>query len=393
MNSSSIGMAPFSQDAEEAVIGSVLIGRMDVYPALSAFLKAEDFYLLRNRYIWEAFTRIADRNGIMDLTTIGEELRTHIMDHKTKRSALEDIGGPAYLLQLINNTPNSMHAEAYGRLVEKTSSRRAILQAKDKMADLAMNEGNDIDDVLDRTISALLAIKSRHVPQNGAWLKDLVEEHYADFERRLTLPDDEPESVLFTGYQDLDSLMGPLEPGRLIVFAGRPGMGKTAKLLNIIYQMARRGIGASFNTMEMNKKQIMDRLLALDSAVSSSLQKRAKELTKEEQRKILAAYGRLADLPIYLDPAPRPSPREIMSKSEWLVRQHGVQVIGVDGIYLMRSDYNFNGNKVEEVGQISRGLKEIAATLEVPVLTTHQLNRSLESRLRSCPCSNSRRAE
>jgi replicative DNA helicase len=162
-------------------------------------------------------------------------------------------------------------------------------------------------------------------------------------------------------------------------------MGKTAKLLNIIYRISKRGIACSLNTMEMSKKQIIDRLLALDSAVSSTLQKRAKELDKADVRKIIASYGRLADLKIFIDDAPQPSPREIMSKSEWLVRQHDVKFIGIDGIYLMRSDYNFNGDKVAEVGQISRGCKLIASTLDVTVGATHQLNRKLEERVDKRP--------
>ena len=363
-------LAPFSQEAEEAVVGAVLISP-DVYKTVSAFLKPEDFYLTRHRHLWTAYERLSTRGDLMDLTTIGEELRTMGM--------IEEIGGPAYLIHLITNTPNSMHAEAYGRLVERTSTRRRLLVAADQIRESAMDEGKEIQEILRLSEKAVLNCSSRHIERRGGWTADLAEDHMKDFERRLGL-DDSAQDGLLTGFRDVDALLCGLEKDRLYVLAARPGMGKTAWLLCTLLNMALRGVPVAIHTMEMSADQLVYRLLAMLSGVSTNAQKRPKLLSSESTRAVVKAYGTLSELPIYIEDAPSPTPRDILGKSEWLVRQSAVKCIFVDGIYRMSANYNTHGDDTKTYSQVAQGLKDAARLLRTPIVATHQLNRDLESR-------------
>jgi replicative DNA helicase len=362
-------LAPFSQEAEESVIGAVLISP-PVFQSLSAFLKAEDFYLTRHRRMWEAYTRMVGRNDLMDLTTISEELRT--------MGALDEIGGYAYLIHLIGNTPNSMHAEAYGRLVERTSTRRRLLMTADQIRDLAMDEARDIHDVLRHSEKALLVCSGRHIMRRGGVIGDLIEAHAAEFERRLIHKS--ASNGIATGFRDVDEILKGFEAGQLIVLAGRPGMGKTSWLLSLVLQLARRGVGVIFHTMEMSADQLIHRLIALISGVSSHRQKDPSKLGDGEPGKVLAAYAELNDLPIYIEDMPSPTYLDVKSKSEWLIRSQGYQIVITDGLYRMSATFNTGGDDTRAYNEIAKGLKDTARELQVPVLTTHQLNRNVEDR-------------
>jgi replicative DNA helicase len=377
-SSGSLLLAPFSQEAEEAVVGAVLISP-ESYKTTSAFLKPEDFYLTRHRRMWEAYGRLAARGDLIDLTTVSEELRT--------TGVLEEIGGYVYLIQLINNTPNSMHAEVYGRLVERTSTRRNLLIAADQIRDSAIDESKELGEVLRLSEKAVLDCSARHIERRGGWTEDLAEDHMKDFERRLGL-DDAAQDGLLTGFQDVDSLLSGLEEERLYVLAARPGMGKTAWILCALLNMALRGVPVAIHTMEMSTDQLMYRLVAMLSGVPTNAQKRPKTLTRESRQAIVKAYGTLSELPIYIEDAPSPTPREVLGKSEWLVRQSRVKCIFVDGIYRMSADYNTHGDDTKTYSQVAKGLKDAARTLCVPIVATHQLNRDLESRTDKRPLLN-----
>lgn len=365
----SLLLAPFSQEAEEAVIGSILTSP-DVYKTCSAFLKGEDFYLTRHRMIWSAVGRLWARQDLVDLVTVSVEL--------TNMGVLEEIGGYAYLIHLINNTPNSMHAEAYAHLVERTATRRKLLVAADKIRDLAMDEKTEITDILRQAQKGVLDCSGPYIMHRGGVIGDLVEEHAAEFERRLIqrvagvgLP---------TRFVDADALLRGLEMERLYTLAGRPGMGKTSWILSMILAMAQAGVGIVLHTMEMSADQVMHRLIALLSGISTHRQKDPSKLEPHEPGLILKAYGDLSDLPIYIEDAPSPNYLDVQSKSEWVVRTLGYKLVVVDGIYRMSATFDTRGNDTAVYTEAVTGLKNMARTLKLPVLATHQLNRDLESR-------------
>jgi replicative DNA helicase len=210
-----IQQAPYSQEAEEAVLGAVMINP-ESFLAVASFLNADDFFILRHGYIWEAMTRIVERNDRLDTLTVQEELRAH--------GRLNDIGGPAYLMQLINNTPTSVHAEIYGRLVERAALRRRLLTAADEIKSLAMDETLTTENVTSESESRLFRVTERNLRRDIVPMREAVIEYYDKIEH-LMQHQDEPLG-LPTGFRDMDELLGGLQRSDLLVFAGRPGMGK-----------------------------------------------------------------------------------------------------------------------------------------------------------------------
>jgi len=207
--------APFSQEAEEAVIGSVLIDP-SAYVSIAAFLKPDDFFLLRHQYIWQAFTRLNERADPIDLITLAEELEN--------MAVLENIGGRAYLVQLLNNTGTSVYAEVYGRLVERTSIRRKLMITAEEIKKLAMDEALNIDSVIGDAESKLFAVTETQVQRDFVPMWDALSEYYDRMEYMLQNSSDA--AGVPTGYRDLDALLGGFQKSDLLIFAGRPGMGK-----------------------------------------------------------------------------------------------------------------------------------------------------------------------
>lgn len=369
MTDPSMLLAPMSQEAEEALIGSVLTSP-DVFRTLSLWVAAEDFYLTRHRRLWETFARL-DKDGLkMDLTTIGDNL--------LKNNLLEDIGGPAYLLQLINNTPNSMHADAYAELVRRTATRRQLLKASDTIRHAAMNEALHIGDVLNTAEAAVLEASGRHIERRGEWVETSVARVWEGIRRRA---EGSESDGLKTGFAELDGLIGGLEAERFLVLAARPAMGKTALLLNMALNMARRDIPVAIFTMEMSTDQLTHRLLAIMSGISTTRQKKRGGITTAEDAQAMrAATAELSVLPIHITDDPSPSPRMILTVAQALVKRDGVQALFVDGLYRMSPDHDTRGDETAAYSQIARGLKTAARTLRVPILATHQLNRELEKR-------------
>lgn len=216
--------APFSQEAEEAVIGSILIDP-GAYMTVAAFLKPDDFFLLRHKTIWQAFERLGARGEPIDHITLAEELEN--------MQVLDEIGGRAYLIQLANNTGTSMYAEVYGRLVERTSIRRKLMIAADDIKKLAMDEALNIDAVVSDAESKLFTVTETQVKRDFVPMWDALSAYYDRIEYMLQ---HRSESLgVPSGYRDLDALLGGFQKSDLLVFAGRPGMGKCISIYtNII---------------------------------------------------------------------------------------------------------------------------------------------------------------
>lgn len=207
--------APFSQEAEEAVIGSILIDP-SAYVSVAAFLKANDFFLLRHQYIWQAFDRLNNRAEPIDLITLAEQLEN--------MQVLDTIGGRAYLIQISNNTATSVYAEVYGRLVERTSIRRKLMVTADEIKKLAMDESLNIDTVVGEAESKLFTVTETQVQRDFVPMWDALSDYYDRMEYMLQHTDEA--SGVPTGYRDLDAILGGFQKSDLLIFAGRPGMGK-----------------------------------------------------------------------------------------------------------------------------------------------------------------------
>ncbi len=206
---------PYSQEAEEATIGAILVNPV-TYFSVAAFLNAEDFFILRHRYIWEGLTRLHERGEPIDYLTITQELKD--------TGRLAEIGGPAYLTQLINSTPTSVHAEVYGRLIERAATRRRLMAASDEIKALALNEELTVEQVIADSESKLFDVTERKLTKELIPMRDAVSDYFDRIEF-LMANRNAPLGVP-SGFKDLDNLLGGFQKSDLIIFAGRPGMGK-----------------------------------------------------------------------------------------------------------------------------------------------------------------------
>ena len=360
---------PFSAEAEEAVLGAILLNP-EVWVDIASFLQQDDFFLLRHRWIWEAMQRITERNESLDYLTVSEEL--------AQLGHLKDIdGGSASLVHLINQTPVSVHAEVYGRIVERAALRRRLLAAAETIQGAARDEKQNTDDVIKQTEESIFsAIESREKRELMP-ISSIIEEYYRQIEY-LIRHSDAPLG-LPTGFRAIEQLMGGMQKSDLLIFAARPGMGKTSFLLSVLLFVARQGARVALFTMEMDREQIVQRLASMETGIT--MQKlRLGQLSGNEQGRLVEALERLGELQIFVDDSPALNPLELRAKSRRMNFRTGVDLIIVDYMQLMNAGGAYENNRVQEISFISRSMKELARDLNVPLLSAAQLSRAVEQR-------------
>ena len=359
---------PVSLEAEQALLGAILL-EPKAFLNIASFLAGDDFYFKRHEYIWQALNRLQERNDAIDYVTLSRELED--------MSVLEEIGGPAYLTSLVNNTPSSVHAEVYGRLVERASIRRKMLMATDEIRKLALDEELPIDKVISESEQTLFSVSSSQIKREFVPIWDAVSEYYDEMEKLLAAG--QGMVGLPTGFKALDGLLGGFQKSDLIVFAGRPGMGKTSWLLTVALSIARRGARVALFTMEMGVEQMVQRLISMETGIKIQ-QLRTASISAREHTRFTEAIGRIANLPLFIDDTPAITPVEMRTKCRRLQHEYGLDVVMVDYMQLMSAGRAYENNRVQEISYISRALKELARELNVTMLSTSQLSRAVEQR-------------
>jgi len=361
-------MAPHSVEAEEAVLGSVLIDPEVIF-RLSPFLKAQDFFIVKNGWIWDVFMALHERREPIDFLTVRNELEA--------RGQLAEVGGSAYISHLINVVPTAIHAEGYGRIVERTSVRRNLLGAASDIAQLAYEETEDINEVIDRAEQSLFAVSERRVARELVPVSEVVRAYY-DRIQYLYEHRGEPLGIP-TGFTDLDKLLGGLQRSDLVIVAARPGVGKTSLLLSMGLNAARKYHQrvATFS-LEMAAEQVVQRLISQETGIDSQ-RLRLGDIREDEWDRFIRATSDLSDTLMYIDDTPSISVLQLRTKARRVHAEHGLDLILVDYLQLMTGDVR-SENRVQEISYISRGLKALARELNVPVVAASQLSRAVEQR-------------
>jgi replicative DNA helicase len=359
---------PHSREAEEAVIGSVLINPESYYDVAS-FLRADDFYIHRHRWIWETFSRLHERRVPIDFLTVSQEL--------DQKGQLAEVGGPAYLTALVNNVPTSLHAEAYGHLVEETAIRRRMLSAANDIAKLAYQQESSVESVMDEAEKAVFGVSERRTTRDLRSIREVLSEYY---DRIDQLAGRDLESMgVPTGFVDLDRLLGGLQPSDFLIVAGRPGSGKTAFMLSAAKNAAQKyKKHVAVFSLEMSSEQLVQRMIAQETGIDSQRMRTGK-LNEEEWPLFTHAIEVLGDTIIFLDDTPALTPLQLRTKCRRLHLEFQLDLILVDYLQLMSSGVR-SENRVQEVSYISRNLKVLARELNVPVLAAAQLSRAIEQR-------------
>jgi replicative DNA helicase len=359
---------PHNREAEEAVLGAVLIFP-ESYFDLSQKLKGDDFYIIRNRWVWEAYSTLIERRQKIDLLTVSAALN--------EKNHLEEIGGTAYLATLINQTPTSLHAEAYAEIVEENAMRRRMLEAANHLAKQAYDRGKSVNTLLDEAEKAVFGLSERRITYDLQPIQQVLGSYYDRIDQLSQRPDE-----IFgvpTGLIDLDKILGGLQKSDLLIIAGRPGMGKTGFMLSVAKNAAQkhRKHVAVFS-LEMSNEQLIQRLIAQETGIDTQ-RLRSGQLHDDEWSKFNHAIEVLSDTHIWLDDTPAITPLSLRTKCRRLHMEHQLDLIIVDYLQLMAGDTRTE-NRVQEVSYISRNLKVLARELNVPVLVGAQLSRAVEQR-------------
>ena len=366
---------PHSMEAEESVLGGILIDNNALDRAVE-FIGADDFYREAHRKILRAMQDLSQRGEPVDLVTLTDVLRT--------RGELQDVGGAAYLGELVEKVPTAAHVAFYARIVRHKAVVRSLIQVATEIASLGFESGADVDQLLDDAEHKIFEISERKVRPSFFRIRDIMVDSMKAIEQlyeRKELVTGVP-----TGFVDLDRMTAGLQPSDLIVIAGRPSMGKTAFALNIAqYAALTAKVGVAVFSLEMAKEQLVLRLLCSEARVDQS-KVRSGFAAERDFPKLAMAASRLAEAPIYIDDTPALSVLELRAKARRLKRERESKLglIIVDYLQLMRG-HDGADSREQEISSISRSLKALAKELSVPVVALSQLNRQVETRAEKRP--------
>lgn len=366
---------PQNLDAEMSLLGAVLIEE-ETMADVSDKLHAEDFYDKRHHSIFAAMTRLYERHRPVDLLTLSDELK--------KKDELEMVGGSAYLSELTNYVPTAAHATAYAEMIVQRAVRRRLIKASSDIAEMGYDEDTNVQELLERAETELFSVSDANLKQDLVSLEQILTE---SFDRIEELHRDKGQlRGVKTGYRDLDNMTAGLQKSDLLILAARPAMGKSTFALNLAYNIASQSKQSVLVfSLEMSKEQLVDRMLA-DAAGVDAWNIRTGNLSDEDFEKLSHAMGEMAEAPIFIDDTAGLSVLEMRTKARREAHNHPLGLIIVDYLQLMSAGGRSNSdNRVQEVSEISRGLKLIARELNVPVIALSQLSRSVESRSPQIP--------
>lgn len=359
---------PHSREAEEAVVGAVLINE-EAYNEIGTVIRPEDFFIVRHRWLWEAFISLHERRVPIDMLTVSEELE--------RRSQLDEIGGRQFLTALVNQVPTSLNAVAYAHIVESHAIRRNMLSAARSIINVAANESMQVDSVMEEAEKAVFNVGERRLHRDVTPLSEVLQGYYERIDEMARLGGNQ--FGVPTGFIDLDKLLAGLQPSDLLIVAGRPGQGKSGFLHSVARNagLTHKKHVAIFS-LEMSNEQVAQRLISQQTGIDSQ-HLRTGQLHESEWPLFAQAIEVMSDAKIYLDDTPAITPLELRAKCRRLHLEHKLDLIVVDYLQLMTGDSR-NDNRVQEVSYISRNLKVLAREMNVPVLAAAQLSRAAEMR-------------
>jgi len=371
-------LPPHDIDAEEAVIGSLLIDGTAIYK-ITTFLQQADFYHEQNQWLYEACLALYQRNEAINQITVAQEL--------DRQSKLETCGGAAYLSHLVSIVPTSLDIEHYGQIVYRLATSRRLIEAAQRIEAIGYQADPDVDTSLNKAEDVLYKLRHGQSPRDFIHIRQVLDKY---FEEATPTPapgaEGYGEALPYTlsGFTGLDELLGGFQHSDLVIIGGRPSMGKTSLVLNIARNAAvEQGACVALFSLEMARDSLVWRLLSSESGVNLS-RIRLGLHTEEEEKRIMEATGKLSEVSIYVDDTPQLRMVEMRSKARRLYFERGIDLIIIDYMQLMQGDGRME-NRVQEVSYISRSLKALARELDVPVLTVSQLSRASEFRASHAP--------
>ena len=364
-------LLPHNLEAEEAVIGSLLIDG-ECFSRVAPVLQPGDFYRERNQLCFAAAQALFQRDQAIDQLTLAGELQ------RTER--LDAVGGMAYLSHLVSITPTSAHSEEYAEIVSRTSTMRRLIDAAARISALGYNDTDDVDATLRQAEDALFAVRGAGQTRGFIPLRQIYDQYLQD-RAGVAEPLLDAGGPVMSGYADLDELLGGIQRSDMVILGARPSLGKSTLALNICLNAARNGSTAGIFSLEMSREQLGMRILSSEAEVDSH-RLRLDLTTFAEQQRIIDAIGQLSDLPVYIDDTPYQGMVEMRSKARRLSLEQGLDLLVVDYLQLVEGPRRggYGANRVQEISEISRSLKAMARDLGVALIACSQLSRLVENR-------------
>lgn len=361
-------LPPQNLEAEQSILGAVLIDN-DALPKALEILDTEDFYKLSHRKIFNAMSDLFEKNEAIDIITLTDCLK--------KKDDLETVGGVSYLSSLVNMTPTAANIKYHSHIVRERALLRGLLRSANEIAGKVYEESLDAEDLVDFAERSIFDISDKRIKVSFVTLKEVIKDSFEMIERLY----DKKESVtgVPSGFKDLDDLTTGFQKGDLVVIGGRPSMGKTAFSLNVAqYVGLEMKEPVAIFSLEMSKEQLALRMLCSEAKVNSNSIRKG-FIKKEDWHKLTSAASNLTSAPIFIDDSSAITVLELRAKARRLKMEHGLSLIIVDYLQLMKGKGSFE-RREQEISDISRSLKALAKELSVPVIAVSQLNRSVESR-------------
>lgn len=361
--------APYSQEAEEASLGALLINP-EVFRRIAAFLKKEDFFFVRHGYIFEAMKRLHARNEPIDYLLLINELKT--------LGWLEEIGGPAYITYLINNTPTSIYAEVYSHLVERASVRRRIMMAADEFKALALNEEIILEQVITQIEEKLKAIRNGRPNDTIRTLQEGAEAYRQHIQELIM------GNGMFgfpTGLTAYDTRIGGARRGEVMLIGADTGIGKTFWLLNVANYMRSQGLQVKFDSTEMTLIEIMGRLVSIETGITRRMIAERK-VDPQELGRVHEALDRLEKFKQFIDYNSRLTPALSMANAERVQDEHGLDVLIVDHLHDMSGGEQFDRrpDRLSELEYIGECYKEFAKRRNIAIIAGCQVVKDIGNR-------------
>jgi len=364
-----VRIPPQNIENERAFLGSVML-RGDALYEVVDYMSPDSFYSEKHRIIYQAILDLFNKKNPIDLLSVSTRLK--------EKKQLEHSGGNSYLTELVNSVPSSANIKYYADIIQKKYLLRKLLEASAYLGELGYNEEIGLEELLDEAERKVLGIQNLHSSQNYISLKETLGEAWDRLEK-LHKSEEKIRGVP-TGYRELDNRLSGFQKSDLIILAARPSMGKTSLALDIARQVACvHEIPVGIFSLEMSSQQLVDRILAAESRVDAWKLRTGQLKSDSEFMNIQAALDRLSRAPIYFDDTPSNGILNIRSVARRLKREHKIELIIVDYLQLITTPRGYD-SMVQQVTEISRGLKGLARELDIPVIALSQLSRAIEQR-------------
>ena len=368
-------LPPQNVEAEQATLGSLLIDK-NAMDRIADIIRSDDFYQPANSMIFEAMLDLYEKTEPIDLLTVISRLE--------ERGQLDKVGGRTYLTSLTNVVPTASNVIHYANTVQRKATLRRLIQSASEIAGFGYQEEEDVDILLDRAEQSLFGVSQKFLKQRFVSIKsvlpevfDRIDELHREAGKLRGVP---------TGFTDMDLLLAGFQKSDLIILAARPSVGKTSLALDIARQIAVRSkVAVGIFSLEMSKDQLIDRMLCAQANVDLWKMRTGRLTDDEDFSNIGNAMGVLSEAPIFIDDTATANIMELRTKARRLQSEHGLGLLMIDYLQLMEGRSSKSDNRVQEVAEITRSLKQLARELNVPVLALSQLSRAVESRTPPIP--------